>query len=60
MVATKPVSSSFAGQVLGLVDNGASFNFMSCALCTKLDWQVDEQQPALVWLENGMVVKSKV
>ena len=29
MVVTEPVSSSFAGQVLGLVDSGASFNFMS-------------------------------
>ena len=27
MVITEPVSSSFAGQVLGLVDSGASFNF---------------------------------
>ena len=36
MVATEPVSSSFAGQVLGLVDSGASLNFMSHELCMKL------------------------
>ena len=59
MVATEPVSSSFAGQVLGLVDSGVSFNFMSCALCTNLGWRVDKQQQDLVWLANGTVVKSK-
>ena len=59
MVATELVPSSFAGQVLGLVDSGASFNFMSCVLCTKLGWRVNKQQQALVCLANRMVVKSK-
>ena len=59
MVATDPGSSSFAGQVLGLVDSGVSINFMSCALCTNLGWRVDKQQQALVRLTNRMVVKSK-
>ena len=44
IVATEPVSSSFAGQVLGLVDSGASFNFMSHELCMKLGWTVDKHQ----------------
>ena len=42
MVAKEPVSSSFAGQVLGLVDSGASFNFMIHELCMKLGWTVDK------------------
>ena len=42
MVATEPVSSSFAGQVLVLVDSGTSFNFMSHELCKKLGWMVDK------------------
>ena len=46
MVAAEPVASNFAGQVLGLVDSGASFNFMSSELCAKLGWQVDKQQQA--------------
>ena len=45
MVAMEPVSSSFAGQVLGLVDSRASFNFMSHELCMKLGWMVDKHQP---------------
>ena len=48
MVATEPVYSSFAGQVLGLVDSGASFNFMSHELCMKLGWTVDKHQQASV------------
>ena len=46
MVAAESVASNFAGQVLGLVDSGASFNFMSSALCAKLGWRVDKQQQA--------------
>ena len=38
---------------LGLVDSGASFNFMSCVLYTKLGWRVDKQQQALVGKWNG-------
>ena len=48
MVATEPVSSNFAGQVLGLVDSGALFNYMSSELCAKLGWLVDKQQQASV------------
>ena len=59
MVATEPVSSSFAGQVLGLVGSGASFNFMSQALCMKLGCMVDKHQQASVHLANGTVVTSK-
>ena len=59
MVATEPVSSSFAGQVLGLVDSGASFNFMSYKLCMKLSWMVDKHQQASVHLANGTVMTSK-
>ena len=44
MVLMKPVLSSFAGQVLGLVDSGASFNFMSHELYIKLGWMVDKHQ----------------
>ena len=58
MVATEPVSSNFAGQVLGLVDSGASFNFMSSELCAKLGWWVDKQQQASVQLANSTVVES--
>ena len=58
IVATEPVSSNFAGQVLGLVDSGPSFNFMSSELCTKLGWRLDKQQQASVQLANGTVVKS--
>ena len=36
MVVTAPVPSRFAGQVLGLVDSGALFKFMSHELCMKL------------------------
>ena len=46
MVAMEPVSSTFAGQILGLVDSGASFNFMSHELCMKLGWTVDKPQQA--------------
>ena len=42
MAAMEPVSSSFASQVLGLVDSGASFNFMSQELYMKLGWMVDK------------------
>ena len=59
MVAMEPVPSSFAGQVLGLVDSGASFNFMSHELCMKLGWMVDKHQQASAHLENGTVVTSK-
>ena len=59
MVVTKPVSSSFAGQVLGLVDNGASFKFMRHELCMKLGWTVDKHQQASVHLANGTVVTSE-
>ena len=59
MVATEPVSSSFAGQVLGLVDSGASFNFMSHELYIKLGWMVDKYQQALVHLANETVVTSE-
>ena len=59
MVATEPVSSSFAGQVLGLVDSRASFNFMSHELCMKLGWMVDKHQQASVHLANGTVVTSE-
>ena len=59
MVAIEPVSSTFAGQVLGLVDSGASLNFMSQELCMKLGWMVDKHQQASVRLANGTVVTSK-
>ena len=59
MVVTEPVSSSFAGQVFGLVDSGASFNFMSYELCMKLGWMVDKHQQASVHLANGTVVTSE-
>ena len=59
MVAMEPVFSSFAGQVLGLVDSGASFNFMSHELCMKLGWMVDKHQQASVHLANGTVVTSE-
>ena len=59
MVATETVSSSFAGQVLGLVDSGASFSFMSHELCMKLGWMVDKHQQASVHLANETVVTSK-
>ena len=59
MVATEPVSSSFAGQVLGLVDSGASFDFMSHELCMKLGWTVDKHQQASVYLANRTVVTSE-
>ena len=59
MVVMEPVSSSFAGQVLGLVDSGASFNFMSHKLCMKLGWMVDKHQQASVRLANGTMVTSK-
>ena len=59
MVATEPVSSSFAGQLLGLVDSGASFNFMSQELCMKLGWMVGKHQQASVHLANGTVVTSE-
>ena len=58
MVATEPVSLNFVGQVLGLVDSGASFKFMSSELCAKLGWLVDKQQQASVQLVNGTAVKS--
>ena len=59
MVAMEPVFSSFAGQVLGLVDRGASYNFMSQELCIKLGWMVDKHQQASVCLVNRTVVASK-
>ena len=59
MVATKPVSSSFDGQVLGLMDSRALFNFMSHELCIKLGWMVDKHQQASVHLANGTVVTSE-
>ena len=59
MVVMEPVSSSFAGQVLGLVDSGPLFNFMSHELCMKLGWTVDKHQQALVHLSNGTVVTSE-
>ena len=59
MVATEPVSSSFAGQVLGLVDSRASFNFMSSELCMNLGWMIDKHQQASVHLANGTVVTSE-
>ena len=59
MVAMEPVSSSFAGQVLGLVDSGASFNFICHELCMKLGWMVDKHQQASVHLANGTVVTSE-
>ena len=59
MVATEPVSSSFAGQVLGLVDSGTSFNFMSYEFCMKLGGMVDKHQQASVHLANGTVVTSE-
>ena len=58
MVATEPVSFSFAGQVLGLVDSGASFNFTSQEKYMKLGWMVDKHQQA-VHLANGTVVTSE-
>ena len=58
MVAMEPMSSSFAGQVLDLVDSGASFNFMSHELCMKLGWMVDKHQQASVHLANGTVLTS--
>ena len=59
MIVTEPVSSSFVGQVLGLVDSGASYNFMSHKLCMKLGWTVDKHQQASVRLANGTVVTSE-
>ena len=59
MVTTEPVSSSFAGQVLGLVDSGASINFMSHELRIKLGWTVDKHQQASVHLASGTVVTSE-
>ena len=59
MVAMEPVSSSFAGQVLGLVDSRALFNFMSQELCMKLGWMVDKHQQTSVHLANGTVVTSE-
>ena len=59
MVAIEPVFSSFAGQVLGLEDSGASLNFMSHELCMKLGWMVDKHQQASVHLVNGTVVTSE-
>ena len=59
MVATEPVSSSFAGLVMGLVDSGALFNFISHELCMKLGWTVDKHQQASVRLANGTVVTSE-
>ena len=59
MAVIEPVSSSFDGQVLGLVDSGASFNFMSHELCMKLGWTVDNHQQASVHLANGTVVISE-
>ena len=59
MVVMEPVSSSFAGQVLGLVDSGALFNFMSHELCMKLGWMLDKHQQASVHLANGTVVASE-
>ena len=59
MVAMEPVSYSFAGQVLGLVDSGALFNFMSHELCMKLGCTVDKHQQASVCLANGTVVTSE-
>lgn len=59
MVSTEPVSANFAGQVLGLVDSGASYNFMSRELCTKLGWVVDKRQQASVRLADGTVVNSE-
>ena len=59
MVAMEPVSSSFAGLILGLVDSGASFNFMSHELYMKLGWMVDKHQQASVYLVNGIVVTSE-
>ena len=59
MVATELVSSSFAGQVLGLVDSGALFNFMSHELYMKLGWRVDKHKQASVHFTNGTVVTSE-
>ena len=59
MVTMEPVSSSFAGQILGLLDSGVSFNFMSHELCMKLGWMVDKHQQASVHLANRTVVTSK-
>ena len=59
MVVMEPVSSIFSGQVLGLVDSGASFNFMSKELCMKLGWMVGKHQQASVHLANGTVVTSE-
>ena len=59
MVAMEPVFSSFASQVLGLVDSGASFNFMSQELCMKISWTVNKDQQASVCLANGTVVASE-
>ena len=59
MVSMEPMSSSYAGQVLGLVDSGALFNFMSHELCMKLGWTVDKHQQASVHLANGTVVTSE-
>ena len=59
IVATEPVSSSFSGQVLGLVDSGVLFNFMSHELCMKLGWTVDKHQQASVRLANGTVMTSE-
>ena len=59
MVAMEPVYSSFAGQVLGLVDSKASFNFITHELCMKLGWTVDKHQQASVHLVNRTVVTSE-
>ena len=59
MITTEPVSSSFAGQVLGLEDSRASFNFMSHELYMKLGWMVVKHQQASVHLVNGTVVTSE-
>ena len=59
MVAMEPVSSRFAGQVLGLVDSGASFKFMSHELYIKLGWTVDKHQQDSVYLANLTVVASE-
>ena len=59
IVAMEPMSSSFAGLVLGLVDSGALFNFMSHELCMKLGWMVKKHQQASVYLANGTVVTSE-
>ena len=59
MVAMEPVSSSFSGQVLGFLDSGASFNFMSHELYIKLGWIANKHQKAPVHLANRTVVTRK-